>query len=310
MAFAEHRNRTLQGMVRSMMIESSLHIILWGEALKTTIYLLNRIPAKATIKTPYELWTGRKPSLKHDLGGVSILVVYVDDILITGHDSIEATRLGMALTAEFEIKALGLLWYFLGLEFACSSRDIFVSQQKYVVDLLKLTGMVDCSPIWNPIKPNVKLGKGKDSPSENHHQYQHLVGKLLHLTHTRLDISFFVNLLSQFMHKPHEIHRQAPHQVLAYLKGCQGKVCCFLAALFWLSKSTQTLTFPARWLTTDPRPDIVHSSSAVLSVGRAASRTRCPAQVQKSSTVASEMGPQKASGSTWYSMSFAWSMLA
>ena len=62
---AEHRNRTLQGMVRSMMIESSLHIILWGEALKTAIYLLNRIPTKATIKTPYELWTGRKPSLKH-----------------------------------------------------------------------------------------------------------------------------------------------------------------------------------------------------------------------------------------------------
>ena len=62
---AEQRNRTLQDMVRSMMAESSLHTSLWGEALKTAIYLLNRVPTKETIKTPYQLWTGRKPSLKH-----------------------------------------------------------------------------------------------------------------------------------------------------------------------------------------------------------------------------------------------------
>ena len=58
---AERRNRTLQDMVRSVMVESSLHTSLWGEALKTTIYLLNRILTKATIKTPYELWTGKNP---------------------------------------------------------------------------------------------------------------------------------------------------------------------------------------------------------------------------------------------------------
>ena len=61
----ERRNRTLQDMVRSMMVESSLHISLWGEALKIVIYLLNRVPTKATIKTLYELWTCRKPNLKH-----------------------------------------------------------------------------------------------------------------------------------------------------------------------------------------------------------------------------------------------------
>ena len=61
----ERRNQTLQDMVRSIMVESSLHRSLWGEALKKNIYLLNRFPTKATIKTPYELWTGRKPSLKH-----------------------------------------------------------------------------------------------------------------------------------------------------------------------------------------------------------------------------------------------------
>ena len=62
---AERRNITLKDMVRSMISYSNLPISLWGEALKTAAYILNRVPTKATAKTPYELWTGKKPSLKH-----------------------------------------------------------------------------------------------------------------------------------------------------------------------------------------------------------------------------------------------------
>ena len=84
--------------------------------------------------------------------------MYVDDILITGSDAAEACRLSAALATEFEIKALGPLRYFLSLEVAYSSRGITVSQQKYAVDLLKLTGMTECAPVRTPIDPNVKLG--------------------------------------------------------------------------------------------------------------------------------------------------------
>jgi hypothetical protein len=62
---AERRNRTLMDMVRSMLSNSSLPISLWMEAFKTTIYLLNKVPSKAIPKTPFELWTGRKPSLRY-----------------------------------------------------------------------------------------------------------------------------------------------------------------------------------------------------------------------------------------------------
>ena len=62
---AERRNRTLKDMVRSMISHSNLPISLWGEALKIAAYILNRVQTKATAKTPYELWTGTKPSLKH-----------------------------------------------------------------------------------------------------------------------------------------------------------------------------------------------------------------------------------------------------
>ena len=61
----ERRNRTLMDMVRSMLGNSSLPVSLWMYALKTAMYLLNRVPSKAVQKTPFELWTGRKPSLRH-----------------------------------------------------------------------------------------------------------------------------------------------------------------------------------------------------------------------------------------------------
>jgi hypothetical protein len=62
---AERRNRTLMDMVRSMLSNSTLPLSLWMYALKTAIYLLNRVPSKAVPKTPFELWTRRKPSLRH-----------------------------------------------------------------------------------------------------------------------------------------------------------------------------------------------------------------------------------------------------
>jgi hypothetical protein len=62
---AERRNRTLMEMVRIMISHTSLLLNLWGETLKTTTYILNRVPTKAANKTPYELWTGRKPSLQY-----------------------------------------------------------------------------------------------------------------------------------------------------------------------------------------------------------------------------------------------------
>ncbi|KAF7835913.1 Retrovirus-related Pol polyprotein from transposon TNT 1-94 [Senna tora] len=60
---AERRNRTLKDMVRSMISHSSLPDSLWGEALKTAIYILNRVPIKAVTKTPYEMWTSKKPCI-------------------------------------------------------------------------------------------------------------------------------------------------------------------------------------------------------------------------------------------------------
>ncbi|KAG8372781.1 hypothetical protein BUALT_Bualt12G0102500 [Buddleja alternifolia] len=62
---AERQNGTLKDMVRSMISHTTLPDSLWGEAFKTAVYILNRVPTKAATKTPYELWTGKKLVLKH-----------------------------------------------------------------------------------------------------------------------------------------------------------------------------------------------------------------------------------------------------
>ncbi|KAL6338147.1 hypothetical protein AAG906_012843 [Vitis piasezkii] len=59
------RNRTLLDMVRCMLSNSSLLEFLWGEALRTTTYILNQVPSKSVPKTPYELWSGKKPGLNY-----------------------------------------------------------------------------------------------------------------------------------------------------------------------------------------------------------------------------------------------------
>ncbi|KAK3026255.1 hypothetical protein RJ639_041631 [Escallonia herrerae] len=142
--------------------------------------------------------------------------------LIPRDDSGELDTLKLYLASEFELKDLGALRYFLGMEVARSKSGITVSQRKYVLDLLRDTGMLGCRPAETPMEPNAKLDieGGKDVDSE---QYQRLVGKLIYLSHTRPDIAFVVSVISQFMHSPKKKHLDAVYGVLRYLKGTPGK---------------------------------------------------------------------------------------
>ncbi|KAK3030877.1 hypothetical protein RJ639_037227 [Escallonia herrerae] len=155
-------------------------------------------------------------------GKIAILIVYVDDIILTRDDIAEMEQLKQCLASEFEIKDLGSLKFFLRMEIARSRKGIAVSQRKYVLDLLKETGMSGCRPVETPIDPNQKLGDNKGDPV-NTSRYQFLVGKLIYLSHTRPDIAFAVSLVSQFMHSPREEHLEAVYCILRYLKSSPGK---------------------------------------------------------------------------------------
>ena len=110
---------------------------------------------------------------------------------------------------------------------ARSSKGIFISQRKYVLDLLQETGMLGCKPGDTPIDPNHKLGAMVDNDAVDKGRYQRLVGKLIYLSHTRPDIAFAVSVVSQFMHSPCEVHMEAVLKILRYLKSSPGKGLLF-----------------------------------------------------------------------------------
>nr|CAN64167.1 hypothetical protein VITISV_015919 [Vitis vinifera] len=96
----------------------------------------------------------------NSLGQCIYLVVYVDDIVITGSDQDGIQKLKQHLFTHFQTKDLGKLKYFLGIEIAQSNSGVVLSQRKYALDILEETGMLDCKPVDTPMDPNVKLVPG------------------------------------------------------------------------------------------------------------------------------------------------------
>ena len=90
-------------------------------------------------------------------GKIVILIVYVDDTILTDHDNVELEKLKKKLANDFEIKDLGTLKYFIGMEFARFKEGIFVNQHKNVLDLLGETGLLGCKVAKTSIEPNLKL---------------------------------------------------------------------------------------------------------------------------------------------------------
>jgi hypothetical protein len=165
--------------------------------------------------------------LKHNEKHITILIVYVDDIIVTGDDSGERKRLHEHLAREFEMKDLGELKYFLGIEVSRSDKGIFLSQRKYALDLLSETGMTACSPASTPMEENLKLHGDSNQVPTNKERYQRLVGRLMYLAHTRPDLAYSLSVVSQFMHSPSEEHMNVVTRILRYLKSSPGKGILF-----------------------------------------------------------------------------------
>ena len=104
--------------------------------------------------------------IKHKEGKVTTLIVYVDDMVLTGDDPCEMKALQEYLATKFEMKDLGQLQYCLGIEVARSKHGVLLSQRKYVLDLLIETGMLDCKLVETPMEMKHKLGILQDQPQQ------------------------------------------------------------------------------------------------------------------------------------------------
>jgi hypothetical protein len=139
----------------------------------------------------------------------------VDDLFLTRSERLIA-ECKQALTAKFEMKDLGLMHYFLGLEVWQRTDEIFLSQGKYTMEILKKFSMTECKSMPTPMVMDLKKMSNTDSGDVDPHLYRELIGSLMHVVNTRQDICYAVNVLSQFMSQPKHTHRIAVKHVLRY----------------------------------------------------------------------------------------------
>ncbi|XP_019168541.1 PREDICTED: uncharacterized protein LOC109164467 [Ipomoea nil] len=151
------------------------------------------------------------------------LLVYVDDILMASSKLSLIQELKDLMHAAFKIKDLGVFGYFLGMEATISSSGLNLCQRKYALEILEDAGFLHCKPVRTPMTPGVLLTHTDGIPLSDPSSYRRLIGRLLYLTATRLDITFVVHHLSQFVSTPTDKHMIAAHRILRYIKGSPGQ---------------------------------------------------------------------------------------
>ena len=151
--------------------------------------------------------------------GITILLLYVDDMIITGDDMQGIQDLKHFLGRQFEMKDLGPLNYFLGVEVSSSVDGYYLTQAKYTSDLISRASITDSKIVDTPIEYNCCLNSHDGESLSDAILYRQLVGSLIYLIVTRPNISYAVHVVSQFMAAPRSPHYDVVLRILQYLKG-------------------------------------------------------------------------------------------
>ncbi|XP_020685925.1 uncharacterized protein LOC110102091 [Dendrobium catenatum] len=147
------------------------------------------------------------------------MVIYVDDILLTGNSQTVVTKLLVNLHTRFQMKDLGSLNPFLGLQAVFTDYGVLLHQKQYAEKILNRAGMQETKPMAMPMSGKVTITAKSHEEFSNPQVYRQIIGALQYLTLTRPDIRFAVNQLSQSMHKPLNINFEALKRLLRYIKG-------------------------------------------------------------------------------------------
>ncbi len=150
--------------------------------------------------------------------GIVVIVIYVDDLIIIGNSDVDIFDLKKLLKQKFEMKDLGELRYFLGIEVIQSPKGIWLLQRQYALNKLSKYGMTGCKPISIPLEQNVKLSADEGDLVEDTTMYRRIVGSLIYMTITRPDLSYAVGVVSQFMQTPRKPHLDTVKRILRYIK--------------------------------------------------------------------------------------------
>nr|XP_034899819.1 uncharacterized mitochondrial protein AtMg00810-like [Populus alba] len=152
-------------------------------------------------------------------GNLIIVSIYVDDIVYTISSERLLSEFKKEMMQRYEMSDLGLLHHFLGMGILQIDQGVFIHQGKYAKSLVSKFRLDDCKPVSIPLATGEKLKKVDGSDLADEGLYRKIVGSLLYLTATRLDLMYAASLLSRFMTGPTKIHMGAAKRVLRYVQG-------------------------------------------------------------------------------------------
>ncbi|GJS41882.1 putative ribonuclease H-like domain-containing protein [Tanacetum coccineum] len=185
----------------------------WYETLST--YLLENGFRRGTIdKTLF---------IKKDRGDILLVQVYVDDIIFGSTKKSLCVEFEQMMHKRFQMSSIGELTFFLGLQVQQKEDGIFISQDKYVADILKKFDFVTVKTTSTPMEPNKALVKDEEAEDVDVHLYRSMIGSLMYLTASRPDIMFAICACARFQITPKTSHIHAVKRIFRYLK-CQPKL--------------------------------------------------------------------------------------
>jgi len=148
---------------------------------------------------------------------VILILLYVDDLLITENNDKIIQECISKLKATFEMTDLGLLHYYLGMQVYQYKDCTYLNQSKYISDILQKFGMEECRYVAISVSPGITISLSSNSQLADAITYRQLIGNLLYLTISRQDIAFAMNLMARFMQKPYVEHLNAVKKILRYV---------------------------------------------------------------------------------------------
>ncbi|GKB87175.1 putative ribonuclease H-like domain-containing protein [Tanacetum coccineum] len=181
----------------------------WYETLST--YLLENRFQRGTIdKTLF---------IKKFKGDILLVQVYVDDIIFGSTKKELCTEFEKLMHKKFQMSSMGELTFFLGLQVTQKDDGIFISQDKYVDEILKKFGFSTMKTASTPMETSKPLMKDENAEDVDVHLYRSMIGSLMYLTSSRPDIMFAVCACARFQVTPKVSHLHAVKRIFRYLKG-------------------------------------------------------------------------------------------
>ncbi|GKD46821.1 retrovirus-related pol polyprotein from transposon TNT 1-94 [Tanacetum coccineum] len=157
--------------------------------------------------------------VKFENKSILLACLYVDDLIFTENSQSMIDELKKSMTREFDMTDIGLMSYYLGIEVKQTDKGIFICQERYANEILKMFGMDKCNPIGTPIENKIKPSKHDRGKKEDSTLFKSLIRSLRYLTCTRSDILFAVGLISRFMEEPTTKHLKIAKRIICYIKG-------------------------------------------------------------------------------------------